>query len=108
MPVKDALHKPVYWESVAICFMCLADAFLTVLVVKGGVALEANPLMAFFLNHSTGAFVAAKVASFVPGVIACEYLKLINPRFARFAIRLAVFGYPALYLIGELKLHGLL
>jgi hypothetical protein len=86
--------------------MCMADALLTIILVERGIAKEANPLMAFFLNMGPAAFIFAKVGVLVPGIVACEYLKLQNFNFAKIAIRVGAFGYPALYVFGELKLHG--
>jgi len=108
MSARQLLRAPVYWESVVLCLLCLVDAFVTVLVIGNGWAREANPLMAFFIEQGIAVFLIAKVATFVPGVVACEYLKWRNPSFALVAIRAATLGYLAVYIVGDLKVNHLL
>lgn len=103
--VHRLLIKPVLWESVALSLICLADAFWTVLMVRAGVAKEANPMVGFFLDHSVAAFIGFKVISFLPGIVAAEYLRFSNERFARVAIRLGLVAYLVLYIIGDLHLN---
>ena len=105
MSARVLLYKPVYWESVILSLMCLVDAWLTILLVAHGWAVEANPLMAFFLSQSVPAFVLAKLLFFLPAIIACEYLRHKNPRFALLAVRVGLFGYMAVYVIGDLAVN---
>lgn len=108
MSARQLLRTPVYWESVVLCLLCLVDVFVTILVIGNGLAKEANPLMAFFIEQGIAVFVFAKVASFLPGIVACEYLKQKNPPFALWAIRAGTFGYLAVYIVGELKINHIL
>lgn len=108
MSARQLLRAPVYWESVVLCLLCLVDALVTVLVIGKGWAKEANPLMAFFIEQGVFVFLVAKVASFLPGVVACEYLKSRNPSFALLAIRAGTLGYLAVYVIGDLRINNLL
>jgi len=98
----------VLWESVALSLICLADAAWTVLTVRAGLAKEANPLMAFFLAHGIAAFMAFKVVSFTPAVIAAEYLRFSNEQFAKLAVRFGLIAYLGVYVLGDLRLNHFL
>ncbi len=102
------MRSPVLWESVLLSLLCVVDAFWTVLMCRQGLAKEANPIMAFFLAQSVAAFVAFKLASFLPGILAVEYLKFQNRKFATFAVRFGAIAYLALYVVGDLRVNHLL
>jgi hypothetical protein len=87
-------------ESICITAICLLDLVSTLYWVALGHAQEGNPLMAHFLNRGVVWFIAAKIATFVPGVIACEWYRTRRPEVARRAMRWVIFGYVVLYLAG--------
>jgi len=102
------MNRAVLWESYVLCALCLADTFFTILLVKTGLAREANPVMAFYLNQSVAAFIAIKMTIVVAAVVAVEYLRIKNPTFATLAVRLGTLAYLALYVIGDLRINQLI
>ena len=77
-------------------------------MVRQGLAREANPIMAYFLAQGVAAFMAFKVISFTPAIVAAEYLRFSNELFAKNAIRLGLIAYLALYVFGDLRLNHLI
>ncbi len=106
--MRIMLSRPVFWESVVLSLMCLVDAWLTIMLVAHGWASEANPIMAYFLEVGIPVFVLAKVAVLIPGVVSCEFLKTRRYKFALWTMRFAAFGYLMVYVVGDLKVNGLL
>jgi len=103
-----AFFQKVSLGTVAIVAICMVDMFLTLVAVLAGKAIEANPVLSWSFDYGPMAFALAKVASFIPGVWALEMCRLHNARFAGLASRAVVYGYMAVYLIGSLKLHGMM
>ena len=106
--IQKLLGKPVLWESVMLSLVCMADAFWTVLAVNKGLALEANPILSYAIAIGPAVFIAIKVLSFVPGIVAAEYLRFSNERFATLAIRTGLAAYIVLYVVGDLRLNHLI
>ncbi|MBI3722003.1 MAG: hypothetical protein HY248_05565 [Fimbriimonas ginsengisoli] len=106
MSVRAILHRPIFFESLVLCLMCLVDAWLTLMLFLHGWASEGNPLMSFFLERGVWVFLIAKLAYLLPGVVACEVLKWRRPTFARMAIRVGLFGYLGVYVLGDLRVNG--
>ncbi len=82
------------WESVALCALCTADMLTTLRWVHAGQATEANPYMAFWLQHGDAAFCAIKLLSFVPFLAFAAYYRPRRPRLIRVSLRgtLALYG----------------
>lgn len=95
-------------ETVFLILLCMADAFSTIFFVKTGMAVEANPIMDFFLVRGAFVFLAAKVISFLPFVVVCESFRRRHPLQGRKMIRVAVWGYALLYvgLLAVVNLRG--
>jgi hypothetical protein len=102
---RIVMKTPVLWESVGLSLICMVDAFWTVLMVKQHLAVEANPVMIYFLSKGVLAFVAFKVISLVPGIFAAEYVKFKNRRFASLVVRAGLVGYLLFYVLGDLHLN---
>jgi len=103
---RKAFSQPVSFGVYAVVLLCMADLFWTLLVLLKGVAVEANPVLAWSFELGPVPFALVKALSFMPGVWAIEMCRLHNARFANFAARLGVYGYMAVYLFGSLRLHG--
>ena len=87
-------------ESLVLVIICMADMLSTLFFVTRGSAVEQNPLMAACLRRGVAVFVAMKVISFVPFVIAIELYRKYGADFARLACRSAI----ALYLLAFVTL----
>lgn len=105
MNAQLALQVRASYESILLASICLLDMFWTVVVVVTGIAIEANPLLAWTFELGPWAFVVVKLASLIPGLLALEFCRIINPGFARLAGRAAVLGYLAIYVFGSIGLH---
>ena len=91
--------------TVAIVLVCMADMFVTILVVQAGIAIESNPLLAWSFQYGPVCFALIKTSSFIPGVWAIEMCRIQNAKFASWASRAAVLGYFAVYFIGSIGIH---
>jgi hypothetical protein len=69
----DWHHPWIFTMSVGIMLLSVADAFLTLQLIDMGM-IEANPVMADFMGHSTMAFAASKMAMTGVGILALAYL----------------------------------
>jgi hypothetical protein len=84
-------------ESLILSLICLADMLVTLCLVRAGIAVEQNPLMAACIDHSALTFVAVKILSFAPFVIAVEIYRRRNPMFAKSVCRLAIATYLVVF-----------
>lgn len=83
------------WESILLSAICIADMLSTLYWVHAHRAVEANPWMAHWLNHSDFSFCLTKLLSFVPFLIFAAYYRPRRPRLIAIALR----GTIALYLL---------
>jgi hypothetical protein len=100
------LSDPANWikvtvskEGCRLIAICVVDALLTIALVAMGLAKEANPLMAQFLNHGFCVFYLAKLATVLPAVAIAELYRLRNPLFIKKLLQTVTAGYLALYFI---------
>jgi hypothetical protein len=106
--VFERKSKPILVETVLLAIICMADMISTVILVKNGLAVEANPLLAWSLAGSGWAFIVIKTASFAFPLAIIEKLRGRCPSFIPWALRAGVVGYLAVYVVGSLKVSGLL
>lgn len=97
--------RSVLFESLLLVLVTMADIAWTIYVVGSGMAVEANPLMARLLEHGPAVFTFVKLLYLLPLILVCEWLRTFQPRFATTSVRLALWGYVAIYVIGGLGLH---
>jgi hypothetical protein len=97
------LAKALSIESKILMIICLADMISTAVAVAAGLAVEQNPLMAVCLERGVLFFIAVKLLSFLPFVIAVEYYRRANPTFSRGVTRLAIALYVLAYAALTLK-----
>lgn len=102
------MSKPVLRETVWLTMICMIDLASTVVLLKLGLAKEANPVLTPYLNHSLGAFVAAKTFLSIMPLVCLEMIGWLNPRVAKLGVRVGIAGYLGVYVIGSLRIHGLL
>jgi hypothetical protein len=81
-------------ESIILLGICIVDLALTLLLVGRYNALEANPLMGFFLRRGVWSFVLAKLFVFLAAPLAiAEWSRQYRPDFVRKMLRLAIVLY---------------
>ena len=102
------LQKPVLLETILLASLCMLDLGSTIVLVQLGIAKEANPILVPYIGHSIGAFVAAKTFLSIAPLVGIEMLGWIKPQLARFAVRIGLLGYVAVYFFGSLRIHGLI
>ena len=93
------MKRSISSESIILTLICLADMFSTLFLVSAGAAGEQNPIMAACLRQGAWFFVLAKAASFMPFIVAIEWYRQQNPRFARVAARTAIALYVSVYIV---------
>jgi len=97
--------QKVYWQNVVMAIICLVDMIYTCIVVQSGVAVEANPIMAFFLDKGLLAFIWAKTISFMIPIAIIEGMRPYkNPALISRILTCGIIAYLAVYVIGSLKL----
>ena len=103
-----ALRRPVLWETMILALLCIVDTFFTILLIKLGIAVEANPLLAPFAAAGVAPFVLVKTACFAPALAILECLRAIKPQFVQLCLRAGIAGYVLVYTLGEIGIHKLL
>lgn len=101
---RASINRTVSFETVLLLVICLADTGHTLAVVRLGVAHEANPLVAWCLEHSNGMFVAFKLGltALFLGII--EQMRLWHEGFIRKSLQVGIIGYSVVYTISSLLL----
>jgi len=87
------------WESVALFTLCTADMLSTLYWVHTHVATEANPWMAFWLQHGDFAFCGVKLMSYIPLLLFAAYHRPQRPKMIALSLRVALGLYVAMYLV---------
>jgi hypothetical protein len=104
--IASALRRPVLWETVVLALLCVIDTFSTVVLLKMGLAIEANPLLQPFVRQGLAVFVFAKSALFVSPLAILEGLRALRPQFVQVCLRAGIVGYVLVYVVGSLGVHG--
>src|SRR5690349_7769868 len=100
--------RPAMFETCVLSLVTMVDTFWTLYLVKAGYAVEANPGLAWALQVGTPMFLALKLFHLVPAIVAFEWLRGLNPSFAKLAAKVSMWGYIAFYVLASVRLHGLL
>lgn len=104
-PIVDWHPPRIFTVAFLILLLCVSDAVLTIILMEHG-AIEANPIMAFFLPKGLGWFTAAKLALTSVGcvvLVACSRMRL----FRTLPGETMLYGVAALYaalIVYELRL----
>jgi len=110
MTLNSALEKlrskHVNGEALLLALICMLDLFSTIVLIKLGVAKEANPILAWYLGQGLGMFVAAKTFLSVLPIAGLEIVGWKYPSLAKLGLRAGIVGYVATYGIGTLQIHG--
>lgn len=103
-----AWRRPILAETGLLALICVLDMASTLVLVQLGLAVEANPILAWTLEGSGWVFLVVKTLSFLVPLVIIEYLRTHTPRFIPLALRAGVVGYLAVYVIGSLRIHGMI
>lgn len=87
------------WDSLTLLVICMADMLSTLYWVHAHMAVESNPLMAYWMNMGDGAFCAAKILSFLPLLFVAAYYRKTRPKLVAVSLRGAIVLYLAIYLV---------
>ncbi|HEY9778372.1 MAG TPA: DUF5658 family protein [Planktothrix sp.] len=92
-------------ENWLILIIGTIDLFVTVVLLHGGTADEANPLFHRLLSHGLPVFVLIKAASLIGPVAIFEYARKAHPEFVRKAQWFTIIAYLVLYVLGVLSVN---
>jgi hypothetical protein len=95
----------ITWESMVITLICALDLLSTVWLLEAGRATEANPLMAYLLNHSLSLFCGVKMGTVACLVTLAEWYRKYNPVFVRKTMRWTIIGYIVIYFVLVSKIN---
>jgi hypothetical protein len=90
-----------YSETIMLALIAYADTVSTLWLVNSGLAVEANPLMAFYLQQGALWFIGIKLLMIMPA-FAVDLNRARNPRRVRLGLRAALCLYIGVYLFGTL------
>lgn len=104
--IERVRSQHVQREAIFLTMIAMLDLASTIVLVKLGIATEANPILGWYLAQGLGMFVAAKTfLSFAP-IAGLEIVGWKYPKLAKAGLRLGIAGYLAVYGIGTLQIHG--
>ena len=110
-PLYTDWHHPwLFFLATGTMILSCMDAFFTLQLLDRG-AMEINPVMALFIDHSTAAFASTKIAMTGLGILALVYLS--RPRFMNkfrtgvlltvcFVLYACLVCYEFVFLLGQL------
>jgi hypothetical protein len=92
----------IIWEIRLLALVCLLDLISTMWLLKTGSAVEANPVMEFYLAHGgTLCFIVMKAFLFIAPLFILEQIRKRKPIFIRTLIRSYLAAYVVLYGVGS-------
>jgi len=92
-------------ETWIVAVLCAADLISTLVLVQQHGADEGNPLLSFYLQHGTGAFIAAKCLMFIPALLIAEWYRRRNPRLISRTLRGVIVMYLLFYAVGVFQVN---
>lgn len=104
--IGQGWQRTVSIEVVWVAAICILDLATTLQWVTQGQAREANPVMAHFLNQGVMPFIAAKLFTFVPALVAAEWYRPRNPRLIQKLLRWVIAIYLFIYVAGIAGHYG--
>ena len=97
------LKRPAAAEVLILLLVCAVDMYSTVYWVRAGVAIEANPLLAWTFHVHPVLFVLIKTATFLPTLALAAFLARRHPAKVTLLLRGVILAYIAIYLIGVFR-----
>ena len=89
---KESVMK-ISRESALLAILCTADMISTLWLVASGRAVEANPLLAFYLNIGYTWFALVKCLLYLAPIYLLELLRPRRPRFVHILLRIGIMLY---------------
>ncbi|MHB9037217.1 MAG: DUF5658 family protein [Armatimonadota bacterium] len=86
-------------ESIVLIALCTIDLVATLLFINTKMAVEGNPLMAFYLRYGIGTFVMMKLMLVFLPIFVFEWSRQYRPQFVKFMLRATIAAYLAIYLM---------
>lgn len=101
------LRMPILRETIALAAICVADLVWTVHVLLNGTAVEANPVLSYYLHHGGMiAFIAAKSLLVIGPLVGLEWLRRRQPTFIRLLLRAGIALYLLMYVAGVMHVNA--
>jgi hypothetical protein len=104
-PDATPLRIEISRESWALGLICAADMISTIILVRAGRAVEANPILSFFMDRGIGSFFVAKSLLIIAPLFALELLRTRRPIFVKKMLRIGIALYLVSYGIGVIHLN---
>jgi hypothetical protein len=101
-PARKRTTAISLWEIALFAIICIADMVSTVYWYTHGKAIEANPVLSYWLNKSVIAFCIAKMTTFVPLLVLCTILRNRYARVITPGLRIAMVAYVVIYVAAVL------
>lgn len=89
-------------ESWILLLIVLADTFSTYWLIRAGLAVEANPIVDWFIQLSWFAFFAVKGATLAVAILFAEWYRRKNADFVQRWLRYGILGYLSIWTLGVL------
>ena len=98
---EKVLSYRFYSETIMIGLLAYADTVSTLWLINSGLAREANPIMAFYLELGALYFIGVKLMMVLPAFVV-DMNKHRNPQRVKWGLRAALILYIGIYGIGTL------
>jgi hypothetical protein len=79
--------------------ICTLDMLSSAWLFQNGLAVEGNPVLRSFADAGTAPFIAAKLLSFLPALVAAEWYRRMRPHRARPLLRFVIASYLGIYVM---------
>ena len=94
-------------ETAILALICLADLMWTIWLLATGTAVEANPILRFYLHYGgLSCFTAAKILLCGGPLLVLELLRARRPAFTQSLLRAAIVIYLVGYTVGVLHVNA--
>ena len=98
------LNAKVLRESYLLALICAIDMILTIVLVRSGRVIEANPILVPFMERGIAAFLVVKSLMCVVPLFVLELLRSKQPLFVKKMLRVGIAVYLISYCVGEITL----
>jgi len=96
-------RRGISGEAIVLALICFADLISTVILIENHGAVEANPMMAFYLQWGIVPFCIAKLFFVIPPIALAEWYRKYNDRLMRATLRWVSVAYIAIYVVATLQ-----
>lgn len=94
-------------ETILLAAVCIADLSFTIWLITTGHAVEANPILRYYVDHGgLISFAAAKILLFAGPLFVLELLRRHRPEFVRSLLRVGITLYLVAYTAGVIQANS--